>query len=230
MTRRPLCTASVAATGRYRSYSAYKDSGLKWLGEIPLHWETKRLKVETRIIAGQSPPSEMVFVYSDRFPFLQGNAEFGAAFPIPRFACSEAPKSALHGDVLLSVRAPVGALNIADQVYGIGRGLSVVRAGTNFVSLFLYYLLVGIRGRLIQEATGSTYDAVTVGDVGNLKITLPPCREQRAIAAVFQAIDEKTDALERDVELMDELFHAMLDELMTGQRSAMPLIKSGVIQ
>ena len=64
----------------------------------------------------------------------------------------------------------------------------------------------------------------------NLKIPLPPLSEQRAIAAVFQAIDEKTDALERDVELMDELFHAMLDELMTGQRSAMPLIKSGVIQ
>ena len=58
----------------------------------------------------------------------------------------------------------------------------------------------------------------------NLEIPLPPLPEQRAIANIFRAIDEKTAALERDVELLDELFHAMLDELMTGQRSAVPLI------
>ncbi|RKU33348.1 hypothetical protein C6499_01475 [Candidatus Poribacteria bacterium] len=71
---------------------------------------------------------------------------------------------------------------------------------------------------------------VTQSILHQLKIPLPPFTEQRAIAAVFQAIDEKIAALEREVEHLDELFHAMLDELMTGRRSAVPLIESGVIQ
>ena len=58
----------------------------------------------------------------------------------------------------------------------------------------------------------------------NLEIPLPSLSEQRAIANIFRAIDDKTAALEREVELIDELFHAMLEELMTGQRSAVPLI------
>ena len=61
----------------------------------------------------------------------------------------------------------------------------------------------------------------------NLQIPLPPLPEQRAIAAVFQAIDEKTAALEKETQHLDELFHAMLDELMTGQRSAVPLVEGG---
>ncbi|MYG06128.1 restriction endonuclease subunit S [Candidatus Poribacteria bacterium] len=60
--------------------------------------------------------------------------------------------------------------------------------------------------------------------MGKFTFALPALSEQRAIAAVFQAIDEKTAALEQEVEHLDELFRAMLDELMTGQRSAVPLI------
>ena len=59
-------------------------------------------------------------------------------------------------------------------------------------------------------------------------ILLPPLSEQQAIAETLQAFDIKIAALEHEAELLDELFHAMLDELMTGERSAMPLIDAGL--
>ena len=91
--------------------------------------------------------------------------------------------------------------------------------------IFYYLLLPNVRISLAGKMQGTTgRQRLSKDALVNLQIPLPPLPEQRAIAAVFQAIDEKTAALEREVEHLDELFHAMLDELMTGQRSAVPLI------
>src|ERR1700676_900166 len=87
-----------------------------------------RLKDVARIDAGQSPPSSDVRDISHGLPFLQGNAEFGNRHPFPRYECASPPKQAQIGDILLSVRAPVGALNVTDRPYGIGRGLASIRA------------------------------------------------------------------------------------------------------
>ena len=167
----------------YPPYSAYKHSGIEWLGEIPAHWELRRLKYAARIEAGQSPPSDKVVDYVDDFPFLQGNAEFGPMSPSPRFACDEARKMSRPGNILLSARAPVGAINIADQAYGIDRGLCAVQPSLDFAKQFAYYLLVTTRSRLNESASGSTYDAVTASDVGDLPAILAPLPEQGAIAA-----------------------------------------------
>ena len=99
---------------RMNTYPAYKPLGVEWLGDLPEHWKTSRLKQAAMIIAGQSPSSEIVSENLDGFPFLQGNAEFGRMHPNPRLACETPSKSAMAGDILLSVRAPVGALNVAD--------------------------------------------------------------------------------------------------------------------
>ena len=98
--------------------------------------------------------------------------------------------------------------------------------GVSDISYLFYYLLLpNVRISLAGKMQGTTGRRRLSKDaLVNLQIPLPPLPEQRAIAAVFQAIDEKTAALEREVEHLDELFHAMLDELMTGQRSAVLLI------
>ena len=98
--------------------------------------------------------------------------------------------------------------------------------GVSDISYLFYYLLLpNVRISLAGKMQGTTgRQRLSKDALVNLQIPLPPRPEQRAIAAVFQAIDEKTEALEREVERLDELFHAMLDELMTGQRSAVPLI------
>ena len=98
--------------------------------------------------------------------------------------------------------------------------------GVSDISYLFYYLLLpNVRISLAGKMQGTTgRQRLSKDALVNLQIPLPPLPEQRAIANVFQAIDEKTAALEKEVEHLDELFHAMLDELMTGQRSAVPLI------
>ena len=108
-----------------------KDSGIQWIGKIPEGWEVHRLKFKETVIMGQSPDSESYNYEYKGYPFLQGNAEFSDVHPNPSIWCDVANKYALRNDVLLSVRAPVGAINIADQKYGIGRGLCAIRVKIN---------------------------------------------------------------------------------------------------
>ncbi len=102
--------------------------------------------------------------------------------------------------------------------------------GVSDISYLFYYLLLpNVRISLAGKMQGTTgRQRLSKDTLVNLQIPLPPLLEQRAIANVFQAIDEKTAALEREVERLDELFHAMLDELMTGRRSAVPLIDTEI--
>ncbi len=100
-----------------------------------------------------------------------------------------------------------------------------VEGVTDISYLFYYLLLPNVRTSLAGKMDGSTgRQRLRKEALVNLEIPLPSLPEQRAIANVFQAIDEKTAALEKEVEHIDELFHAMLEELMTGQRSAVALI------
>jgi type I restriction enzyme S subunit len=91
--------------------------------------------------------------------------------------------------------------------------------------LFYYLLRSDVRALLAGRMQGTTgRQRLNKETLVNLEIPLPPLPEQCAIAQVFQAIDEKTATLQQETALLDELFHAMLDELMTGNRSAVPLI------
>ena len=223
----------AAQPRRFRPYPEYRDSGVEWLGEIPTHWEVKRLKFGTHTVAGQSPPSMAVFDGISGLPFLQGNAEFGPLNPTPRQSCDTAPKRAESGDILLSVRAPVGAMNIADQAYGIGRGLCAIRPASGIDRSFCFYQVMAMRTLLDAVATGSTYDAVTVSDVGDLLILLPHQGEQRDIAAFLDRETAKIDALvarkERLIELLQEKRTALITRAVTrGFDPNVPMKDSGV--
>ena len=221
---------------RFRRYSQYKDSGVEWLGEIPAHWEVRRLKFVTHTVAGQSPPSVAVtdrMDGTDGLPFLQGNAEFGPLSPKPQKVCDSAPKRAESGDILLSVRAPVGAMNVADQPYGIGRGLCAIRPAAGLDRSFCFYEVMAMRPLLDAVATGSTYDAVTSSDVGDLLILLPHQGEQHAIADFLDRETAKIDGLvarkERLIELLQEKRTALITRAVTrGLDPNVPKKDSGV--
>ena len=220
-------------TVNFNSYPAYKYSGVEWLGDVPAHWTVWRLKYMATVIAGQSPPSENVFEYSGLSPFLQGNAEFGTISPSPRFACRTPPKSARLGDVLLSVRAPVGAINLADQAYGIGRGLCAIRPGASLNRGFAYYALRVAGAGLDMVSTGSTYEAVSVGDVGGLPFPLPSTHEQTAIVRYLDHADSRVrryiSAKERLIELLTEQRQGIINQAVTrGLDPNIPLKPSGV--
>ena len=196
-----------------------QDFQADWNKNIPEHWEVRRLKFVAKTIAGQSPPSEIVSEFTGKYPFLQGNAEFGATSPSPRLACEKPNKSAEPGDILLSVRAPVGAMNIADQIYGIGRGLCAIRANAGVSQEYLYHTLTTTKETLKGASTGSTYDAVSIGDVGSIFTPVPPPEEQTAIVRYLDEADQQIQAYigtkERLIALLEEQQQAVIHQAVT---------------
>ncbi|MFF4641392.1 restriction endonuclease subunit S [Streptomyces sp. NPDC001389] len=172
------------------------------------------LKYVARINAGQSPPSAEVSELVAGRPFLQGNAEFREANPSARYQCDTAPKVASVGDVLLSVRAPVGALNIADFSYGIGRGLCAVTA-IDCDARFLWWWLHFARPELDAVSTGTTYRAITSEDIGALSFPVLSRKEQRRIADFLDAETARFDRLSilqrSAMQKLDERESAQLD-------------------
>lgn len=169
---------------------------------------TVPLKHRAKVIAGQSLDSAEVFE-SGRLPFIQGCAEFGELYPQPIKYCDSAPKRAQSGDVLVSVRAPVGATNVARFDLGIGRGVAALRPFTTTHPRYLYWYVVSAARDLSAAATGSTFESVTATDIGALRVPDFEVSTQQRIA---NFLDEKTariDALiaekERLVERLEEL-------------------------
>ncbi|MEU7566750.1 restriction endonuclease subunit S [Streptomyces fradiae] len=170
------------------------------------------LKYVAKINAGQSPPSAEVSDLADDLPFLQGNAEFQTEHPLPRFQCATAPKAARVGDILISVRAPVGALNVADRRYGIGRGLCAITP-SDCDGRFLWWWLHAQRARLNAVSTGTTYRAVTAEDVGGLPFPQLDIAEQRRIA---KFLDGEAARIDKLLTLLKELL-AKLGERETAE-------------
>ncbi|MDS0261888.1 restriction endonuclease subunit S [Haloarcula sp. S1CR25-12] len=167
------------------------------LGKIPAEWDIHPLSESTEIIPGNSPPSSTYNEDGEGLPFFQGNSEFGHFHPVADTWCSDPRKEAKTNDVLMSIRAPVGDLNIADQHCCIGRGLAAFRP-EDINGLYLFYHLAERRGWLSRLATGSTFKSVTKSDLQHLDLPVPPIKEQRRIATVLYAVDraiEKTDEI-----------------------------------
>ena len=159
-------------------------------------WPTARLENVASLSMGQSPPSSTVNQDGYGMPFVQGNAEFGSRSPRAVKYCSKPKKQARQGDILLSVRAPVGALNLADRSLCIGRGLSAITA-TAVEAEFLWHALHQSVADLSRVSQGSTFTAVSKADLAGLEVPLPSLGEQRKIAAILSSVDnaiEKTQA------------------------------------
>ena len=215
-----------------RKYDSYKDSGVEWIGEIPEHWTVGKIKYSDLVIMGQSPLSDECNSEGKGLPFLQGNAEFGELFPTPKLYCETANKSAEINDVLLSVRAPVGAINISNQKVGIGRGLCAVRP-IKSNSKFIYYWLLKSVEELDSISTGSTFKAVNLDDVKSLKFPIIGNSEQTTIANYLDhkttQIDDLIAKKERLIQLLEEERTVMINQVVTkGLDPTVPMKDSGI--
>ena len=120
------------------------------------------LKDVCKINMGQSPNSSSYNDYGDGMPFFQGNADFGERYPITRVWCNTPTKIAQAEDILISVRAPIGALNYAKEECCIGRGLAAITPDRNKVSQdFIYWALKGKKAELNDKGNGSTFKAIS---------------------------------------------------------------------
>ncbi|MDQ0157916.1 restriction endonuclease S subunit [Robertmurraya andreesenii] len=196
-----------------------KDSGVEWIGEIPEHWEITRLKYIAKVVMGQSPSSDDVNNIGIGSPFLQGNAEFSEMYPEAKLYCERPNKLSSEGDILFSVRAPVGAMNISDKTYGIGRGLCAIQ--TKIMNKFTWYLLKHIKIELNSKVKGSTFEAVTIEDIKNLICIVPPLVEQREIEKHLDSITLEINSLiinlKSQILKLKEYRQSLIYEAVTGK-------------
>ena len=164
---------------------------------------------------GQSPDSR--FVFEDPYigyPFLQGNAEFGGVSPSPKFGCVRPAKLVKKSDVLVSVRAPVGAVNIADRDYCIGRGLAGIRLSgiePNLAAQLVQHQSADLR----RVAQGTTFEAISKSDLQTLQLRLPPVAELPVIAQLLDTLDTAIHQTEAIVEKLKQVKQGLLHDLLT---------------
>ena len=183
--------------------------------EIPEDWEVVRLGEVCKITMGQSPPSS---TYNDKgigLPFLQGKAEFGEIYPRPVKYCSKPLKIAQEGDILISVRAPVGDVNIAPFKCAIGRGLASIKPLNTERLLFLFYFLIYAKKRIEEEGTGSTFKAIRKSNLESFKIPLPTLPEQRKIVRVLDKIQQAIELQDRIIKQAKNLKKSLMQKLFT---------------
>jgi len=168
---------------------------------LPTTWAETRLEDVAEIILGQSPPGLSYNTDGIGLPFFQGSAEFGDLYPEIKKWTTKPTKFARAGDVLLSVRAPVGPTNLAPLDCAIGRGVAAIRAVDEIMPKYLLYALRATESALASKSTGTTFDAVPGSVVRGHLIRLAPTAEQRRIVAAieeqFSRIDAGVEALQR---------------------------------
>lgn len=151
------------------------------------------------VVMGQSPGADLCNTEVRGLPFLQGCAEFGARHPHSDVYCSPPLRVAKAGSVLISVRAPVGTMNYADQDYCIGRGLGAFKAKPSVSNtVFLKHAVELNAAYLHRRSQGSTFAAVSTDDVKTVPIPVFKPEKQEKIATILSGIDtaiEKTEAL-----------------------------------
>ena len=152
-----------------------------------------RLEEIADVIMGQSPKSEYYNTEKKGLPFLQGNRTFGFKYPTFDTYTTVAPKIARAGDVIMSVRAPVGALNIAPVNVCLGRGVCSLRMKNGNQS-FLFYLMKYYVPYLLKKESGTVFGSVNRNDINSLEVDIPEdVEEQKRIARYLEMIDDKIE-------------------------------------
>jgi len=197
------------------------------IGRIPKEWEVIKLGDEelTEIIMGQSPPSATYNRNDEGIPFLQGKAEFGEIYPSPIVFCSEPIKIAEPNDILISVRAPVGDVNIAPFRCCIGRGLASIRPKNHKIHhLYLFYFLKSQKRKMDGLSSGSTFKAIKKEDIENFLLPLPPLPEQKKIAEILGTVDKRLELLRKKKEKLERVKKGLMDDLLSGKKRVTNLI------
>ena len=196
------------------------------IGEIPESWEVVQLKEIANLRRENVQPED-----SQGLNFVGLEHIDSGESMLKRWGDASEMKSAKNrfypDDVLYGkLRSYLDKAVIAEMEGICSTDILVFTSNSKAAPRFLVYLLhtEAFVNHAVATSTGISHPRTSWDSLGKFTFALPSFSEQHAIAAVFQAIDEKTAALQKEVEHLDELFHAMLDELMTGQRSAVPLI------
>ena len=180
-------------------------------------WREVRLGDVAKVIMGQSPSSENYNDTGVGVPLIQGNADIENRLTSPRNFTTEITKTCNVGDIILSVRAPVGETALSLHNACIGRGVCAIQA-TKLDNRFLYQLLLSVEPAWDRYAQGSTFTAINSSDIRQFVLFVPETKdEQRAIAAVLQTADEEIGLLGRKLSALRAQKQGLMQKLLTGE-------------
>ena len=171
------------------------------------------LKDIAEITMGQSPDSLSYNNVKRGLPFYQGNADFGELYPIAKTWCDAPKKTAKKNDILISVRAPIGAINYTSELCCIGRGLAAITVEDDIDRNYIYYFLKAKNSELINQGTGSTFKAIGRPVLEMLKV--PAISEKQKIL-IIKSMDFLVDIIKlrkKELILLDELIKARFIEM-----------------
>jgi len=186
------------------------------LGEIPQGWEVKKLKDVCRLTMGQSPKSEFYNEIGKGIPFHQGVTDFGDRFPSDRLFCTADGRIAEVGDILFSVRAPVGRLNIANKKIMLGRGLSSIRHYENHQA----FLWEQLRNRFTEDdmmGNGAIFASVTKDDMQCIDLICPPQSLVEEAMKNFEPLHSEIATLSQQIQNLRHTRDLLLPRLLSGQ-------------
>ncbi len=185
--------------------------------EIPVGWEVGTLTEIANITMGQSPPGESYNETGDGMIFFQGCTDFGIRFPSVRQYTTSPTRFAKVGDILLSVRAPVGTLNIANQECCIGRGLAALNSKSN-ANTYLFGVLRNLKQVFDRRnVDGTTFGSIIKDDLFSLNVIIPDktilTKYQKLVNPAF----EKQNRIDLENQQLTHLRDWLLPMLMNGQ-------------
>ncbi|MFN8288743.1 MAG: restriction endonuclease subunit S [Chitinophagaceae bacterium] len=187
---------------------------LKGMEAIPAEWSVRPLGSLAEIIMGQSPSSSSYNTEGVGKLLIQGNADIADRKSNPRVWTSEVTKECELGDIIMTVRAPVGAIAKALHSACIGRGVCAIRSDEVNME-FLYQFLINYESDWKSLEQGSTFTAVNGKDIRNLKVVLPTNEEQQKIAEILSTVDEKIEVIEEKISITQDFKRGLMQRLLT---------------
>ena len=178
-------------------------------------WKETKLASAARAVMGQSPPSSSYNETGDGLPFFQGKADFTSFHPSPSKWCTQPLRLAKKNDILMSVRAPVGDVNMSMESCCIGRGLAALSCNPGTNPYFLYFLLGSLKAEIEKRGTGTTFLSINKNVLEQLEIHLPSLPEQKKIAAVLLKIQRAIETQDRMIQSLRDLKKSTMQHLFT---------------
>ena len=185
--------------------------------EIPKGWESGKLSDIANITMGQSPAGESYNETGDGMVFYQGRTDFGMRFPTTRMYTTAPTRFAHKGDILLSVRAPVGDLNIAMEDCCIGRGLAALKSKVGS-QMYVFYTLSGLKPIFdVMDGNGTTFGSITKDTLFGLNVVIPTNFQLQKFEKRVKPIEDQIQICEQENRELIKLRDWLLPMLMNGQ-------------
>ncbi|EMB86027.1 hypothetical protein SMU56_07938, partial [Streptococcus mutans N29] len=185
-------------------------------------WEQRKLGEVVEITMGQSPSSKNYTENPSDYILVQGNADMKNGHVVPRVWTTQITKQAEKGDLILSVRAPVGDIGKTDYDVVIGRGVAAIKGNS-----FIFQLLtkMKITGYWTRFSTGSTFESINSDNLKNAQIIIPSLKEQEKIGKTFNSINSLISLHQRKLDEVKNLKKSLLQKMFPKNGERIPEVR-----